>query len=178
MDRKHFIQSCAGGLCAGAASVDAAGAEKTEDWRVRFVQRRYSRLLEILSRRMGEKDLKDTLREMGSCCASFADEATKKYRGDLDGFAKSIQQSVSGDTVTYDPEKRVVTMASSERTACFCPFFGAAGPGFACNCSLGWQQHTWETFFEKKVTVDIEEAFLRGGKRCVFKIHVTADPLS
>jgi hypothetical protein len=83
---------------------------------------------------------------------------------------------VSGDTVTYDREKRILTMASDERAACFCPFYGAGGPGVACNCSLGWQQHTWETFFQKKVTVELKESVLRGGKRCVFEIHVSDVP--
>jgi hypothetical protein len=68
-------------------------------------------------------------------------------------------------------------MASEERTTCFCPFYGANGPGIACNCSLGWQQHTWETFFRKKVTVDLKESVLRGGKRCVFEIHVSDVPV-
>lgn len=78
--------------------------------------------------------------------------------------------------MTYDRETKTVIMASGERTACFCPFYGASGPGLACNCSLGWQQHTWETFFGKKVTVDLKEAFLQGGKRCVFEIHVSDVP--
>jgi predicted hydrocarbon binding protein len=42
----------------------------------------------------------------------------------------------------------------------------------ACNCSLGWQKHTWETLLQKKVKVELTESVLRGGKRCVFKIHI------
>lgn len=160
-----------------AASLSAADAKNTEDWRRRFVQRRYGKLLEILSRRMGQDTLKETLHELGSSCSSLGDESTKKYRGDLDGFAKSIKQGISGDTVTYDREKGILTMASDERTACFCPFYGANAPELACNCSLGWQQHTWETFFQKKVTVDLKESVLRGGKRCVFEIHVSDVPV-
>jgi hypothetical protein len=179
MNRKTFIRGCACGLYAGAAglipaaSLLAGDAKKTEDWRIRFVQRRYPKLLEILSRRIGADTLKDVLRELGTCCASFDDASTKKYRGDLGGFAKYIQEGVSGDTVSYDREKGVLTMTSPERTACFCPFYGANGPELACNCSLGWQQHTWETFFQKKVTVNLKESVLRGGKRCVFEIHVS-----
>jgi hypothetical protein len=44
---------------------------------------------------------------------------------------------------------------------------------FLSNCSLGWQQHTWETLLQKKVSVDLKESVLRGGKRCVFEIHVS-----
>lgn len=182
VDRKDFLASCASGLCAGATNLttlDASTAEPagTQDWQIRFVQRRYSKLLEIIHRRMGEQAFQETLRELGACCAGFADETTRKFRGDLDGFIQSIQESVSGDTVTYDRDQRVLTMASGERTACFCPFLGAKGTGLACHCSLGWQQHTWETFFQKKVRVELKEAFLRGGKRCVFEIHVSDEPV-
>ncbi len=183
MNRKTFLQGCACGLSAGAAglvpaaSLSATDVKKTEDWRLPFVQRRYAGLLDILSKRMGENTLKETLHELGATCAGMSDESTVKYRGDLDGFAKSIKESISGDTVTFDREKGILTMASEERTACFCPFLGANAPELACNCSLGWQQHTWETFFQKKVTVDVKEAVLRGGKRCVFEIRVSDVPV-
>jgi hypothetical protein len=183
MDRKQFLKSCACGLSAGAASLvpvaslSAAGAKKSEDWKVPFVQDRYPRLLEILSRRMGENALRETLRELGSACSSLSDEWPRKYRGDLDGFAKLIKQGTSGDTVTYDRETGILTMDSGERTACFCPFLGAHAPGLACSCSLGWQQHTWEIFFQKKVTVELKESVLRGGKRCLFEIHVSDVPV-
>lgn len=104
MKRKDFLRNCAGGLCAGAAalvpvgSLTAAGTEQTEDWRLRFVHRRYAALLQILSSRMGEDALKQTLRELGAACSSMSDEFTKKYRGDLDGFAKAIKAGNSGDT--------------------------------------------------------------------------------
>jgi hypothetical protein len=178
VDRKTFIRGCACGFYAGAAglipaeSLSAADV-KPEDWRTRFVQRRYPELLEILSRRMGADALKDVLSELGSRCSSFDDASTKKYRGDLEAFGAYIAKGVSGDTVTYDPATRVLTMASPERTSCFCPFLGAKAPEMACNCSLGWQKHTWETFFQKKVTVDLKESVLRSGKRCVFEIHVS-----
>ena len=140
MNRKTFLQSCACGLSAGAAnlvpatSLSAADAKKTEDWRLPFVQRRYAKLLDILSRRMGENTLKETLHELGSSCSGMGDESTKKYRGDLDGLAKSIKQGISGDTVTYDRGKGILTMASEERTSCFCPLLSANAPGLACNC--------------------------------------------
>jgi hypothetical protein len=38
--------------------------------------------------------------------------------------------------------------------------------------SIG-QWHTWETLLQKKVSVDLKESVLRGGKRCVFEIHVS-----
>jgi hypothetical protein len=179
MNRKTFLQNCACGLSAGAASLvpveSLSAAETNTDWRIPFVQRRYAKLLDILSKRMDQNAVKEILNELGATCSIMSPES--KYFGDLDGLIKSIKESKSGDTVTYDREKRILTMDSGERAACFCPFNGANTSGVVCNCSLGWQQHTWETFFQKKVTVELKESVLRGGKRCAFEIHVSEVPV-
>ena len=186
MDRKEFLGSCAAGLCACAAgslipvsSLSAAETANPEDWRLRFVKERYARMLQILSGRMTKEELSQTLHEVGTFCSSRGDKWIAQHRGDFDGFAKSIQQGVSGDVVTWDREKNVITMTSPERSECFCPLNGREQgvPPAVCDCSLGWQQHTWETFLQKKVRVELKEAVLRGGKRCVFEIHVTDVPL-
>lgn len=182
MDRKEFLRNCAGGLCACAtasfiptANLSATETPKNEDWRLPFVKKRYSKLLEILSKEMDEKTLNETLHELGTYCSSLGDEWTKKFRGDFDGFCRAVKQSLSGDTVTFDREKGVITMDSGERTDCFCPLIGCLynTPKVACNCSLGWQQHTWETLLQQKVQVELKESVLRGGKRCVFKIYLS-----
>ena len=123
---------------------------------------------------MDEKTLNETLFDLGTQCSSLDNGTLKKYRGDLEGYRKLIKQGVSGDTITYDWDKGVITMASDERTDCFCPLISRSTgtPKVACNCSLGWQQHTWETLLQKKVNVELKESVLRGGKRCVFEIHV------
>lgn len=181
MNRKEFLKNCVCGLCTcaavGVTVPDAASAEEVrapEDWRLGFVKRRYAKMLEILSRRLDEKELNETLFALGTFCSSLGDEFLKKHRGDLEGFRKAVKQGVSGDNITYDLEKGLITMASEERTDCFCPFISRFNhtPQVACNCSLGWQQHTWETLLEKKVKVELTESVLRGGKRCVFQIHV------
>jgi hypothetical protein len=79
----------------------------------------------------------------------------------------------SGDTIDYDREIGVVTMASGERTDCSCPLVSvrARTPKFVCNCTLGWQQHAWEDVLQKKVRVELKESVMRGDKRCVCKIY-------
>ena len=182
MNRKTFLKNCACGLCTCAAAglivpiADASGAETEapEDWRLKFVKERYAKLLEILSSRMDEKTLNETLFELGAYCSGLSDESKKKFHGDLEGFRKAVKQSTSGDNITYDWDKGVITMASDERTDCFCPLNSRVHhtPEVVCNCSLGWQKHTWETLLQKKVKVELQESVLRGGKRCVFEIHV------
>ena len=180
MNRKEFLEHCAGGICACAVagSIAPAGAAaepaKPEDWRLRFVKRRYARLLEILGRRMSGGELQETLTELGTCCAAFGDETTIKFRGNLEGFRDMVRKGVSGDLITYDLDHGLITTDSGERSDCFCPLLSAAehSSPAACACSLGWQKHTWETLLQKPVTVTLKESVLRGGRRCVFEIHV------
>ena len=177
MDRKEFFRTCAAaGLCACSAGPAAAETPNQEDWRLRFVKERYAGLLRILSGRMDEKNLNEILHDEGAYCASLWDKTIVQHRGDFDGFCKLIKQGSSGDDVTWDREKGVITMTSPERADCFCPLNSSKQntPSVVCNCSLGWQQHTWETFLEKKVRVELKESVLLGGKRCVFEIHVQA----
>ena len=114
---------------------------------------------------MDEKTLNETLFELGAYCSGLGDETLQKFRGDLEGYRKLVKQGVSGDNITYDWDKGVITMASDERTDCFCPLISRLNhtPTVACNCSLGWQKHTWETLLQKKVRVELKESVLRGG---------------
>jgi len=186
MDRKEFLRSCAGGLCAcavacvgAAADVVAADTAKPEDWRSEFIKKRYAHLLEILSKKLDDEELADLLREQGRFCSSSGNWALEKYRGDVDGYSKFVRKSSSADIITYDREKRVVTMTTDERPDCFCPLNSVAvkTPGVVCNCSLGWQKNTWEALLQKKVRVELKEAVLRGGKHCTFEIHVSDQPI-
>jgi len=127
---------------------------------------------------MDAETLNGTLFELGTFCSSLGDKTLKKFRGDLEGSRKLVKLGVSGDNISYDREKGVITMASEDRTDCFCPLISRfhRTPEVACNCSLGWQQHTWETLLQKKVRVELKESVLRGGKRCVFEIRVLESP--
>lgn len=186
MNRKEFLKNCVCGVCtcalagpliASAPAADAATAAKpVEDWRLHFVKQRYARLLEILSRRMDGDTLNNTLLELGGYCSGLGDETLAKFRGNPDGYRQMVKQSLSGDNITYDWEKGVITMSSEERTDCFCPLISRLDhtPPVACNCSLGWQKHTWETLLQRPVTVELKESVLRGGKRCTFIIRIGA----
>ena len=103
MNRKEFLKNCACGLCSCAAvgliAPDAAPGAETkapEDWRLKFVKQRYAKLLGILSSRMDEKTLNETLFELGSYCSGLSDEWLKKSRGDLEGFRQAVKKGVFG----------------------------------------------------------------------------------
>jgi len=177
MNRSEFLRSCSGGLCAclcaqgitaGASLADKAPAE---DWRLGFVRRRYAKLISLLSEKMDPKVLDETLHELGAFCSS-TDPRLAKYRGDLDGYCAYLRQTASGDDVVVDQARGVLTVTSPVRADCFCPWISVKNqtPGVVCNCSLGWQQATWEAVTGKKVQVELKESVLRGGKRCVFEV--------
>jgi predicted ArsR family transcriptional regulator len=179
MDRKEFLKSCAGGLCACAAAcipspASSAEAVKPDDWKLPFVKQRYAHLLEQLSNKLGKDGLDGLLHAQGMYCSSLGNWVLEKYRGDVDGYAAFVRTTSSADIITYDRDKGVITMTTGERPDCFCPLNGVAAktPEVVCNCSLGWQQHTWEAVLQKKVRVDLKEAVLRGGKHCTFEIHI------
>jgi len=185
MDRKQFLKGCADGVCACAAAcflpVKAAAAADAAkpDWRLHFVKERYAHLMTLLSDKIGDTELAEILWTQGKYCSALGDATLVKYRDDVEGYAAFIRKTVSADIITYDRANRVITMTTDERPDCFCPLNGLneKTPGIVCNCSLGWQTHSWETILGKKVNVEIAEAVLRGGKRCTFKIHVLDQPV-
>jgi hypothetical protein len=178
MDRKEFLRGCAGGLCACAAAAClpeaavAAETPKPEDWRLPFVKQRFAKLLQTMSQKMGSQGASETLQAMGDFCSSQRDEITNKFRGKADEFGKFITQQ--GSTVSHDAGRNVYTVAYDPKGACPCPFAGEAGktPSVMCECSIGWTRHTWGIVLDREVKVELKEAFLRGGKRCIFEIQV------
>lgn len=172
MDRKEFLRGCFTGACACAvACVPAVGAEPAkEDWRLGFVKRRYAKLLAGLGKRMEPSALVASLREMGDYCSSEQDEQTKKFAGNVDGFAKEIGKN--GSTVERGVDGKSLTLTYDPKGDCFCPFASAAvkTPAVMCECSAGWAAHTWSIILEKKVAVAVKDSVLRGGKVCKFEI--------
>jgi predicted ArsR family transcriptional regulator len=180
MDRTEFLRGCSGALCACILAdgivpgeTCAGDAAPAEDWRLRFVRRRYARLVGILSEKVGEGTLNAILRDLGAYCSS-TDPRLSQYRGDLGGYRAHIKETASGDDVAFDRERGVITVTSPERTDCFCPLISVESetPQVVCNCSLGWHQATWGTVTGKKVRVELKESVLSGGKRCTFEVQV------
>ncbi len=172
MDRAEFLRSCSGGLCACVVARGLSAAAP-EDWRLSFVRRRYARLIAILSEQMGETALDRVLRQLGAFCSS-TDVHLSQFRGDVQGYCAYLRQTASGDEVTVDEKRGVITVTSPVRTDCFCPWISkdTDTPAVVCNCSLGWQRATWETVTGNKVQVELRESVLRGGSRCVFEVKV------
>jgi len=102
------------------AASSAADAAAPQDWRLGFVQRRYAKLMGLLSDKMDEAELNTVLRDLGVYCSS-SDPRLAQYRGDLEGYRAHLKQTLSGDDVAFDPERGIITVTGVERPDCFCP---------------------------------------------------------
>ena len=181
MNRKEFLRNCACGVCSCAAvgmitpvSSVAEEATPAEDWRLPFVKSRYAKLVEILSGKLSDEELSQTLQELGAYCAGTGKDFYEKYRGNIDAYVSEFKQ-MTGDDIDYDREKGLITITGAERNECFCPLVDKAlTPKKACDCSQGWQETIYETILEKKVRAELKESILYGNKRCVFQIHISS----
>ena len=178
MDRKQFLKNCACGFCSCTAigflspvQSIADEPEQKEDWRFPFIKKRYAKLYEILSEKVCEEDLSEIFMQLGAFCASNL-ELIKDYQGNIDGFINEFENR-SGEKIEYDREKGIIKVIGLERGGCFCPLVDQALISKkVCDCSLGWQQYTYETLLGKKVKVELLESVLNGSTRCVFQIQI------
>ena len=182
MDRKQFLSACTGGLCACALAPvvepAAADAPAAEDCRVPFVKQRYAKLLQVLSDKIGEDKLVETLQELGAFCASTMDDKLAQYHGDVDGFGAFIRKVGAGDLFSWDAERNMVVATTTPRKDCICPLIGIAQktPAVVCNCSIGWHSYAWPKLLGRKVRVTLKESVIRGGQHCSLEIELLDQP--
>jgi len=179
MNRRNFLRDCTLGACACTAAsalapiatIAAESAPPADDWRIRFVQSRYVKLIGVLSQRLGEAELAATLQALGRHCAEGLPQL-KKHKGNVDGFIADFGAQYN-ETITYDRDHGIVTVVGPERTACFCPLVDTHNcPKIVCDCSLGWQKQVYETLLGRPVEVTLKESVVRGGKRCIFEVRI------
>ena len=184
MDRKNFfIKACQFGVCSCAGMSLLAGTSafaastKPEmndepDWRVGFMQFRFSKLIEMLNSSVDKPTRIKILENMGRACSNKAAENYKKYIGDIDGFLKNLEESWA-EKASYDKEKKEIKIVGKKTENCFCPFVDKSKmTDEFCNCSLGWQKETIKNIIGKEVTAHIDSSILKGGTSCNFTINV------
>lgn len=183
MNRKNFLKkTCISGICACSISAllfqneaiaddNKEQRNKKEDWRIGFSRARYTKLMEILESKLSTEEFNEIIHELGRYCSSTVG-FIQDYKGDLDGYLKELKRRWNEDSIV-DNEKGIIMIASQERTSCVCPLIDTEKVSDqVCNCSLGWQQQTFETVLGRNVEVKIKESIIRSGKRCVFEIKI------
>lgn len=152
------------------ATLESSEENKRLQWRLSVAQKRFTKLLKILETEVDENTRMRIIQRLG-CECSKSIPFIQEYEGDLQGYWAEIEKRW-GEKAEFDPVQGIITIATPERD-CVCPLVDSqhTPPSF-CDCSLGWQQQTYETLLGKPIMVEIKESVLRGAKRCVFEIRL------
>ncbi|MFC2137410.1 hypothetical protein ACFLTE_04480 [Bacteroidota bacterium] len=180
MDRKDFFKnickygacSCAGMMLLSSANLitnDDTPEEKKEDWRIGFMQNRIAKLIEGMDGNLDKEILTSLLENMGRHCAKENSEYYIKFKGDVNGYLKSLEEGV--EKAEHDEEKGIVKIIGKKNDSCYCPFVDLSKmPKEFCNCTKGWNKEMYEAIIGKPVDVEIDTSVLWGGERCGFTI--------
>jgi hypothetical protein len=175
MDRSEFLTSACGlGVCASAFRLlgvperAQAGETHAEDQRLEFVRYQLAKMVGFMAKDMPAGACAGTLEKTGRECAKLG-QLPASFKGDPEGYFAAAKANW-GTEFTWDKQKGVVTVATSEGD-CGCPMVDKRRmPAAWCNCSVGYQKEAFETVFGRSVRATLKESKLSGGKRCVFEV--------
>lgn len=88
---------------------------------------------------------------------------------DMEKIADCIHSRTGAECI---PDNDGFTLIYNRGKGCDCALVGAGyitSPLF-CNCTLGFHETVWSTVFNRSVSVELLETFLRGGSCCAQKI--------
>jgi hypothetical protein len=180
MERKDFFKNvcvygacgCAGMMLLPHASLlanEGAPEEKKEDWRIGFMQGRIAKLIEGMDGKLDKETMASLLEDMGRYCAKRNSENYIKFKGDLNGYLKSIETWV--EKTEHDEKNGIITLIGKKNSNCFCPFVDISKmPKEFCNCTKGWNKEIYGDIVGKPVDVKIDTTVLWGGESCNFTI--------
>jgi hypothetical protein len=183
MDRKDFFKkSCQAGICTCAGFMLFPGndmlastknEEPKEDWRIGFVQKRFTRFFEIIGKNTDEATRAKMIEQLGMFCAKENEAQLAEYIGQIDKYLEFVQTRWV-EKAEFDRVKNEIRVTDKKRESCFCPLVDSKviSKDF-CNCSKGWQKQTYETILGKPVEVEILSSIIRGSDRCSFKISIS-----
>jgi predicted hydrocarbon binding protein len=190
MKRNDFMKKCAAGVCgcgvlgflaplsspaaSGEGQTAAAQADNSQlKQELDGSRERFAKLVSIMGEDLDAATRDKILARLGRECAQDYSSLLQKYRGDLPGFLAKIKTAWV-EKAEYDETTGILRIIGKP-SPCACPLVKAGRtPADFCNCTIGWQQEAFSTVIGKPVTAEIEEAVLRGGTRCSFRITVKA----
>ena len=178
MDRKEFLKSLCGlGVCGCVLSLFSAPepvhAEDTAslDQRLLFARYQLAKMLGFMATDTTAAACAGVLEKTGRECAKLG-QLQVKFKGDPEGYFATAKKNWGTD-FTWDKEKDIITVAVAEGD-CGCPLVDKRRtPAVWCNCSVGYQQESFETIFGRSVQVALKESKLSGSKRCLFEVKLS-----
>jgi predicted ArsR family transcriptional regulator len=180
MERKEFLlKSCAFCGCVGLAafsgqSVKAATDDPDkEDWRVSFMQKRFSQMVDFMQANVDDETRTEIIEEIGRFCSQQGREDYNDFKGNLEGFLKNLETKWI-EKASFNKDTRTITLLGKKQEACACAFAAKnkISPEF-CNCSRGWMKETFSTITGQKAEATVSESLLRGSDRCSFIIQLS-----
>jgi len=190
MDRKKFCKTTCGlgiGSCIGfgllsngnLTAAEKLIQEKTQNTPVvPFEPRQIQILLRFIDSSMDESVKKQIFERLG-----LEHTTNDQYHSWLIKNKKDIKSyfdwvntnhSTYWEKLEYDPDLSAIKVIGKIVDKCACPFAQCENPPKSlCNyCCKNFQKAMFEILLDKKVNVQIDEAFLSGGKRCSPTIFV------
>jgi|WetSurMetagenome_2_1015567.scaffolds.fasta_scaffold76526_2 hypothetical protein len=190
MNRKNFCKTACGlgiGSCAGFGFISdgnfsAIGKQTQEAPKstpvVSIDQRQIQNVLRFVDSSMDESVKKRIFDRLG-----FEHTTNDKFRGWINGYKKDIKSffdmvNSNKDTywekLEYNPDLSAIKVIGRIVDKCACPFAQCEEPPKSlCNyCCKSFQEQMFGMLLDKKVKVQIDDAFLLGGKRCSTTIFV------
>ena len=191
MKRKNFLKcSCSIGLasCVGLGTVagESLFAKVTEDEiidkknpLIPVDTRQVQNVLSHVENTMDENVKKSIFDKLGyehTTDPGFIDWING-YKKDLKKFFDRINsdKDTYWEKIEYDPKISAIKITGKPVDRCACAYAQAENaPKSLCNyCCKSFEKHMFEMLLDKTVRVEVNKAFLLGGKRCSSTIYVS-----
>jgi hypothetical protein len=151
----------------------AVSAAEVPDQRLAFARYQVAKMVGFMAAGTTAPACADIIERTGRECARLGGLAAK-FKGDPDGYFAAARKAWGTD-FQWNKEKGIVTVAVAEGE-CGCPLVDSKRtPPFWCNCSVGYQEESFDTVFGRPVQASLKESKLGGSKRCVFEIALSPD---
>jgi hypothetical protein len=149
--------------------------DEQEDWRVGFMQKRFSHLINYMNTNLNEETREKLIEELGRACALENKESYSGFIGNIEGFLRD-KESKWMEKAEYNKETNAIRLIGKKYDACFCPFAGKSNISSEfCNCTKGNIKESYGAVLGKPVEVTIDSTILRGSDRCCFTLKVLSD---
>ncbi len=168
----HNCEKCINDSSENEADSTKKNVDKIKWW-FNHSRKQWTNLYKQLSTDVDESTQISILEEMGKNCAKSLGWADN-FIDNPEGFFEFMNER-AGENFQYDKEEGKILITTKDRD-CDCYMIDSSTmPSVYCNCSKGWQMHTYETILKKKVKVEVLESVLMGSKKCVFEVTVLED---
>jgi hypothetical protein len=178
MERKDFIRractfcGCSSlALFSGNTVKAAVNDESPDDWRIPFMQKRFSEVIGKMQVHVPESDRLKVIEEVGRFCAS-QNEVFDQLAGKVEVFLEQVKESWV-ENYEYDKVNNIIRIYGKPMESCGCPMVAKNNIASEfCNCSKGYMETAMSKMTGMPAKVTIDSSILMGGGKCCFTIRL------